>query len=397
MISQPENTTQSTVAALKVLQIGMGWFPEQAGGLNRIFYGCHENLPSYNVELTGLVAGSNLANLEACEQIYSFATGESSLLKRWIAARNSARHLLAEKKPNIVAAHFALYTLPVLPLIQDIPLVVHFHGPWALEGNTEGNQSLKTWLKKQVELPTYRRADRFIVLSEAFRQVLHREYAVPLEKINIVPGGIDCDRFALALDQKAARARLAWPQDRPILFVVRRLAKRMGLENLIAAMVEVRRHYPETLLMIAGKGSLQTELQNQIEDLNLHESVKLLGFLPDEDLPLAYRAANLSIVPTVALEGFGLIIIESLATGTPVMGTPVGGIPEILEPLSADLLFSGTATEDLSQGIIEALRGERSLPSADTCRAYAEANYSWPIIAQKIKAVYEQTIANSLK
>lgn len=382
---------------MHVLQVGMGWFPEQPGGLNRFFYGCYQYLPAYDVTLNGLVVGSSAVDMTTRGDIRAVASRNSNLLKRWLSAQTAARHLVAQTPPDLIASHFALYSLPILPLIGDHPLVVHFHGPWAIEGNAEGNKPFKTWLKKQVELPTYRRADRFIVLSKAFRQVLHHEYAVPLDKIDIVPGGVDCDRFALALDQETARARLDWPQDRPILFVVRRLAKRMGLENLIAAIAEVRRHYPETLLMIAGKGSLQTELQKQIEELDLHESVKLLGFLPDEDLPLAYRAANLSIVPTVALEGFGLIVIESLATGTPVMGTPVGGIPEILEPLSADLLFSGTAPEDLSQGIIEALRGERSLPSAETCRAYAEANYSWPIIAQKIKAVYEKTIANSLK
>ncbi len=368
----------------------MGWFPEQAGGLNRFFYGCHQHLPTCQIDVSSLVTGS-AADSKA--GIYVSAEQEASLLKRWFASGALGKRLLAELNPDLVASHFALYMLPILSHTKQLPLVVHFHGPWALEGDAEGNRSLVTWMKKQIELPTYRRADRFIVLSEAFRQVLHREYAVPLEKIEIVPGGVDCDRFDCTLAQTTAREHLGWPSDRPIVFAVRRLARRMGLENLISAMVEVQRQCPEAMLMIAGKGGLQAELQQQIESLGLEQSVKLLGFVPDEDLPFAYRAANLTVVPTVALEGFGLIVIESLASGTPVMGTPVGGIPEILNPLSAQLLFDGTTPDALSQGIIEALKGIRPLPSSETCRAYARTNYDWPIIAKRIATIYEQVVA----
>lgn len=378
---------------MKVLCIGMGWFPEQPGGLNRIFYGCCQYLPKYSVKIAGLVAGSIAVVEESKEQIFAFAPQQISLVKRWQAVSQQAKHLVEKHLPDLVVSHFALYSLPMLWHLKNLPLVVHFHGPWALEGNAEGNRPLVTWLKKQIELPTYRRANRFIVLSDAFRQILHREYGVSLDKIEIVPGGVDIDRFALEMTPEEARGHLDWPQDRPILLAVRRLAKRMGLENLIAAMVEVRRSYPDVLLLIAGKGSLESELREQIEGLGLQNAVKLLGFLPDEQLPVAYRAADLSIVPTVALEGFGLIVIESLAAGTPVMGTAVGGIPEILKPLSGDLLFDGTSSQDLARGMVEALRGERSLPSPEACQAYAKANYAWPVIAQKIKAVYEKTLA----
>ena len=378
---------------MKVLQIGMGWFPEQAGGLNRVFYGCYQYLPKFNVEISGLVAGSPEVSLASHGQIHAFAPSTIPLLKRWLAVDRTAKHLIAQAPPDLIASHFALYSRPLLRHLQNRPLVTHFHGPWALEGNAEGNRNIATWLKKQIELPTYRRADRFIVLSDAFRQILHQEYGVPLHKIDIVPGGVDLDRFTLDLTPAAARDRLIWPRDRPILFAVRRLAKRMGLENLITAMVAIRRHHPETLLMIAGKGNLQPQLQAQIDSLGLQDSVKLLGFLPDEQLPMAFRAAQLSVVPTVALEGFGLIVIESLAAGTPVMGTPIGGIPEILTPLSPNLLFEDASPTALASGIIEALSGQRSLPSSEACRTYTETHYAWPVIAQKIKAVYEQTLA----
>ena len=380
------------MTSLATFQSGMGWFPEQPGGLNRIYYECAHFLPAENIQFIGTVAGSPAIAQSSQGKVHPFGSRDVPLSRRWLAITQTTQQLLKQYSPDLAVSHFALYSSPILNQINHLPLVMHFHGPWALEGTAEGNRTLATWLKKQIELPTYRRADRFIVLSDAFRQILHQEYGVPLYKIDIVPGGVDLDRFTLDLTPAEARDRLQWPRDRPILFAVRRLAKRMGLENLITAMVDIHRHHPETLLMIAGKGNLQPQLQAQIDSLNLQDSVKLLGFLPDEQLPLAFQAAQLSVVPTVALEGFGLIVIESLAAGTPVMGTPIGGIPEILTPLSPNLLFDDASPTALASGIIEALSGQRSLPSPEACRTYVETHYAWPVIAQKIKAVYEQTL-----
>lgn len=166
----------------------------------------------------------------------------------------------------------------------------------------------------------------------------------------------------------------------------------MGLENLIRAIAEVRLFHPDILLLIGGKGALMPTLQKLIDELDIRDYVKLLGFVPDQDLELAYRAADCSIVPTVALEGFGLTVLESLAAGTPVLGTPVGGIPEILRPLSGDLVLAGSTAENLSDGIHEALKGYRQLPDSATCQDYVRHNYSWKGVAEQIRAVYQMAL-----
>jgi glycosyltransferase involved in cell wall biosynthesis len=381
---------------MKTLQIGMGWFQEQAGGLNRVYADCLHYLPKVGVEFSGLVAASEQVSNLSAGQVCAFASKDAPLLARWRGIRAQMHEQLHRQPYDLVASHFALYTLPVLNQIGDRPLVVHFHGPWALEGDVEGSRAIATWAKKQIEQLPYRRANQFIVLSKAFQDILHRDYGIPLERIHIVPGGVDLERFALPqLTPTQARAALGWHPDRPIIFIVRRLAKRMGLENAIAAMQQVRQQHPDALLLIAGKGELQDTLQTQIQTLGLGEQVKLLGYLPDEQLPLAYRAATFSMVPTVALEGFGLIVIESLAAGTPVLGTPVGGIPEILRPLSEHLVLESSAPEHLAQGMSQALSGQRPLPDAVTCQAYATQHYAWPVVAQQIKAVYEQALAGA--
>jgi glycosyltransferase involved in cell wall biosynthesis len=370
----------------------MEWFPDRPGGLDRYYYDCCQYLPEADINITGLLAGSDKVIQDSKGQVTAFASPNDSLLQRWLKMRRIFSQTLVENQHDLIVSHFALYTFPILNQLKNLPLVTHFHGPWALESDVEKPKPLSIWVKKQIEKTVYRRSSQFIVLSQTFRDILHQEYQVPLEKIQIIPGGVDIDRFNINLSPTEARKQINWHPDRPTIFCIRRLAKRMGLENLITAMAQVRDRYPDILLYIAGKGALADTLQTQITELDLIDNVKLLGYVPDEQLPLCYRAANFSVVPTVALEGFGLIVVESLAAGTPVLGTPIGGIPEILRPFSEDLVFEGHKPDQLSQGIIEALSGDRVLPSSQACLDYVQANYNWQAIAKEIKLVYQKAI-----
>ncbi|PZO43365.1 MAG: glycosyl transferase family 1 [Pseudanabaena frigida] len=377
---------------MKTLQLGTSWFLEEAGGLARVYYGCVNYLPQVGVEVSGLVVGSDRVRQSSAGRVETFAQADSSTWQRSLSLRKAVDRVLASSTYDLVATHFALYTLPAIDRFGKLPLVMHFHGPWALESRAEGGGRLSTCGKLAIEKMVYQRANGFIVLSESFRQILHRTYNVPLEKIFIVGGGIDTKEFDVDLSISQAREKLGWPQDRRIIFCVRRLVQRMGLENLISAIALVKKQHPDVLLLIAGKGAISNMLRSQIQELQLENHVQLLGFVPDSDLAIAYRAAELSIVPTISLEGFGLIVIESLAAGTPVLGTPIGGIPEVLQPFNSDLILEGSTTGQLAQGIIEALSGQRQMPSAEECQAYVRKNYDWQVIARHMKTVYEKVI-----
>ena len=377
---------------MKTLQIGTSWFLDDAGGLSRVYYGCVNYLPVAGVEVSGLVTGSENVWQSSGGRVKAFAAADSSTWQRSLSLRKSVDRTLSSSQYDLVASHFALYTFPVLDRLGKLPLVMHFHGPWALESKAEGSGRLSTFGKWAIEKLVYKRANGFIVLSEAFRQILHQTYNVPLEKIFVVGGGINTTEFEVNLTIAQAREKLGWQKDRRIILCVRRLVQRMGLENLIAAIALVRKQYPEVLLLIAGKGAIAEALRSQINELQLQNHVQLLGFVPDQDLAIAYRAAELTIVPTVSLEGFGLIVIESLAAGTPVLGTPIGGIPEILLPFSPDLVLEGSTTQQLAKGMIEALSGQRQMPSAEACQAYVKQNYDWQAIAAQMKSVYEKVL-----
>ena len=379
---------------LRVLQIGMSWFPEQAGnGLDRVFHALTQNLPDVGVSVAGIVAGSARVARDTGGHIRAFAEESTPLLRRMVAARRAIRSELRANRPDLVASHFAMHTAPAVDLLSDLPLVVHFHGPWAAESKMEGGTGRSVRVKAWIERAVYRRADQFIVLSDAFKKVLSESYNVNETQIRIVPGGVDTDRFAIPFTQMEARQRLGWPVNRPIVLSVRRLVRRMGLERLLEAVGRVRHEIQDVLVLVVGKGPLRAELEARIQDNGLSRHVRLLGFLPEGDLPLAYRASDISIVPTSALEGFGLTTVESLATGTPVLVTPSGGLPEVVRDLADELICDGIHSSDLSSRLIPALRGDLRLPSAEACRAYARARFDWSIIAEKTRAVYDEVCA----
>jgi glycosyltransferase involved in cell wall biosynthesis len=372
--------------------MGMGWFPEQGDGLNRFYFDLIKQLSANQISLRGLVAGSDKVLEESNGLVTGFTPRDKNLLARWKGARREATHMLRESSFDLVASHFALYTFPLLNIVKDLPLVVHFQGPWSAEGMVEGGGGINGLAKALIEKSVYKRAQRCIVLSKAFADILSTRFGINEDIIRVVPGGVDIERYASTVSLGEARQSLGWPDDRPVVLVVRRLAKRMGLENLIEAVVEIRRHIPDILVMIAGRGAIQSDLERQIRERSLEHHVRLLGFVDDDVLPLAYRAADLTVVPTIALEGFGLITLESLASGTPVLVSPVGGLPETVAGLSEDLILPGFDITDIALGIRSALDGSMKLPDEQACVEYVTRNFSWNLITSRIIDIYKEAL-----
>jgi glycosyltransferase involved in cell wall biosynthesis len=381
----------------RTFQIGMGWFPELPGGLDRVYYNLVSELRSQGVDVRGTVVGSADVCRSSDGTVAPFAQVGDSLVVRLAKAARSIRHHIHSFRPDVVASHFALFALPILDVVRETPFVVHFHGPWAQELVAETSKdswrrALKARAGEAIEKLVYRRACRCIVLSQAFGEILSRDYGVPPDLIRVVPGGVEIDKFAVRSSREEARQELGLEISRPIIVVVRRLARRMGMGGLIDAVAIVRQSFPDILVLIGGRGPLERELRSRIEAQGLSYNVRLLGFVPDEQLHLLYRAAQFSIVPSIALEGFGLITLESLASGTPVLVTPIGGLPEVVSPLSPDLVFASTDPKDMAQGIIEALSGVRRLPTESECQSYVAEGFSWSAVAKKTMGIYQEAM-----
>jgi glycosyltransferase involved in cell wall biosynthesis len=377
---------------MRTLQIGDTWLPEEEGGLARYYYELIRHLPATGASVHGLVVGSCGAKHMAGCDVAALARQEDSMFTRLRAARHASLVLIDKGQIDLIASHFALYALPIADKLRSIPTVAHFHGPWSGESGAEGSATFNSRMKNIIENVVYSRAKLHIVLTRAFQEELTQRYGISEETIRIVPGGIDIDRFNIKLSRAEAREQMGWPMDRPILLCVRRQVRRMGLENLIDAARILVQQRPDLVILLGGSGPVAGELKQRIAGSGLESNVKQLGRIPDEVLPTAYRAADMTVVPSQSLEGFGLITLESMASGTPVFVTPIGGLPEVLEPFAPQCIFEGTSAAAIADGLGEALRGARPMPSAESCRQYAVDGFSWPRITARVRNVYDEAL-----
>jgi len=385
--------TIDEAATMSTLQIGLEWFPDGiGGGSSRVFSTLTDYFKLERVTVHGIVTGRNAITEPRCDGIRIICANDASLKERLRAARSAVGEILARNRVDIVASHFPLFTFACLDLLNHLPIIVHFHGPWAAESRLEGGSPLVTSSQFVIEKLVYARAERAIVLTRAFRDILHQAYGVPLEKIRVIPGGVDVETFNPSPSRPDARIRLGLPLDRPVIVAVRRLAKRMGLENLISSFAHLRKVNAGAVLVIVGSGHLADALKQQAQECELADSIIFAGRVPEAELPLYYRAADVSVVPSLALEGFGLVVAESLACGTPALVTPIGGLPEVVSGLSRELIFEDSSSAAMARGVHAALTGALALPSADACAAYARQHFSWPIIARQVKSVYGEVL-----
>jgi glycosyltransferase involved in cell wall biosynthesis len=378
---------------MRTLQIGLTWAGKSAGGADRIFADLATSLPLRGVNFVGAVAGPSNLDRSTAGLVHSFAAEESSTTTRLRGARKTLIGLLGSEKPDLVASHFALYTVPILDKLSVRPFVMHFHGPWAMETRDEGAAYLSTIAKRTLERAVYRRANRVVVLSKAFGDLLSLTYGINQDSIRVVPGAINLHNFRYNSSRTEARELLGWPTNRPILLTVRRLVHRMGLHKLLDAMPRILEREPDVLLCIGGTGPMRPLLEEKALRINLGKNVHFLGFIDEERLPVAYRAANISVIPSIALEGFGLVAAESLAAGTPVMVTPVGGLPEVVRALSSDLIFETGSPVDIADGLVAALSGKTRLPTESACREYANSNFSLDLMSSRIVSIYQELLS----
>jgi glycosyltransferase involved in cell wall biosynthesis/SAM-dependent methyltransferase len=311
-----------------------------------------------------------------------------------LGARRATTDELARQGADVLHLHQPLagYGALAARAARGLPSLYSFYSPAPLEyrsrrGMTDRHRAglvgatgiAMLWAFERACL---RRVALVHVLSHFSANQVWKLYAVPRDRIVMIPGAAATERFQPAADRGAVRRQLGIAADRSLLFTVRNLESRMGLDSLLRAMAIVKTRRPDALLLIGGTGSLAELLKAQSHALGLEPHVQFLGFVPDEALPLYYQAADAFVLPTRELEGFGLVTVEALACGTPVLGTPVGATPEILAPLCPSLIFGGTAPEMLAAGLERFLDDKTRDPERyerlrAASRAHCERRYTW--------------------
>lgn len=243
------------------------------------------------------------------------------------------------------------------------------------------------WLNR-IERECLERSDCVTALSNYTKDLLREIHGENLTSgIAVIPGWVDLDRFRIIEDRQAAKRSLGWPEDIRVLFTLRRLVERMGLDRLLKACKILRDKGHRFLAVIGGDGPLRKRLEELTSELNLKNHVQFLGRVDDAILPTMYGACDAFVLPTAQLEGFGIIAIEALACGRPVLATPVGAIPEILNRVEPRWMAKSADEEAIAELLTAFVRGELPNHPSQEVRSIVERQYDSGLVLSRLAEV----------
>lgn len=250
------------------------------------------------------------------------------------------------------------------------------------------------------ETRVMRAADAVIALSSVERRVLVERYGIDVEKIHVVPGGVEVERFAPEMD-KAGHKKALGITDDLMVFAVGRLDARKGFVQWIEAMPRVARELEQLgksvrFMMPAGsefpsesEAELLETMRTRARELGVEERIHWFHRLSDEEIHHAYCAADLFVCPSL-YEPFGLVLVEAMAAATPVVATCHGGPVDIVREGVDGYLADPNDREAWAKHVLAVLTldEERQREMGQAAMQRARERHAWPAVARAIEEVY---------
>lgn len=212
--------------------------------------------------------------------------------------------------------------------------------------------------------------------------------------IEIIPMGVDLSQFSPRKKDQNLREKLG-VGNKLILFVGR-LAEKKGVEYLIRAMPTVLEKLPKSKLVVIGDGPRKEKLANLVAELNLENDVAFLGKIKNEELPKYYATADVFVGPSIVTksgdtEGLGIVFLEAIASGTCIIGSNVGGIPDIVKHNTTGILVEEKNVKELESAIVAVLKdNDLQKKLKRNSMEYIKKTYSWDIVAEKFAKLYRR-------
>ncbi|MDY6795317.1 MAG: glycosyltransferase family 4 protein [Actinomycetota bacterium] len=232
---------------------------------------------------------------------------------------------------------------------------------------------------------------RTICCSNYMRDEVVKIFELPFDKVSVIPNGIEYKLFQIDPDEERIRKRFIEPDSRMVFFVGR-LVYEKGVQTVIEAMPKILEEVPDIRFLVAGTGPHVRALQAMIEEFGLDHKIKMLGFVDMDVLVKFYKCADLTVVPSL-YEPFGMVVLEAMVAGCPVIVAETGGLKEIVVHEETGLCFRPGNSDSLAQAIIRVLKDER-LADRLTSDAFKfiEQKYSWGRIARQTLEIYDRAV-----
>ena len=403
---------------MKILIISDGIFPFSMGGSHRSIFELASELTNMSHSVTCLIPEIHHSQKMSIHNVNNDEKINFKIIKiktyKNIFFRIVSFFWTYKKAYSKISSDFDIINIHFLPallgassIISKDKLIYSFHGPWSEEfsetlfGKFNFNSKiLKFLLQKnllnlisfilnKIEINALKNCNKFIVNSNYMKTKLKSlNSKINIKKIFKIYHGVNNEKFYpsqkdLNRDNKKFK-----------LLTIRRLESRMGLSELIHAIRIIKDISKINIeLTIGGQGNEYINLKKLVMKLKCDKQIKLVGYIPEEEIRNVIIASDLFILPSRKLEGFGLVILESMACGTPVLVSPYGGQKEIIEKYDNTLILDDIRPGTIALKILDIIEGKKltSKFRNDTIN-FVNSNFSWKKHATDYEKIYAKYV-----
>jgi glycosyltransferase involved in cell wall biosynthesis len=294
-------------------------------------------------------------------------------------------YLVIKEKPDYIHAHWLFmqgFTGAIVSSITRKPLIVTAHGSDLFSMQKGYRKWLVKFAAKNAKVVT--------VNSTATQNVAKTVFNI--HKVQMIPMGVNTQLFTPSKIKSNIKKKLGIKGS--MILWLGRLVEVKGLQYGIEAISKVQSSLPDAKLVVIGDGQEKESLINLARTLEAENAIIFYGSLPNSELPAFFQAADLFLGTSItakdgSTEAFGVVNLEALASGTPVVATNVGGIKDIIKHNECGFLVEPQNSKAIANAIRKILTDKKSsIEFSKAGRIIAEDNYSWPAIAQQFKQVY---------
>ena len=390
---------------MKILMLTWEYPPRVVGGISRVVYDLSRTLLKDGHDVTVVTyRDGDVPYFEDDKGVKVYRVDNYMINPNnfidWIMQLNfslvaKANEIIAEQGNfDVIHAHdwLVAYAAKTLKNSYNIPIVATIHATEA--GRNSGiHDETQRYINDTEWMLTYE-ASEVIVNSNYMKGELQRLFGLPYEKINVIPNGVNINLFNGIERDYNFRRQYAADNEKIILYVGR-LVYEKGIQNLIAAMPKVLNGYHDSKLIIAGKGGMIDELRDEVRRLNIENKVYFTGYLNLNQVTKMYKCADIAVFPST-YEPFGVVALEGMLSGTPVVVSDVGGLNEIVQHRENGMKSYAGNPNSIADSILELLYNPQLCANiVKKAKAKVRNEYNWNKIAQDTHFIYQKAICET--
>ena len=255
----------------------------------------------------------------------------------------------------------------------------------------QGSDVYLPWrFKNPISKLVLKNANAVIALTDDMKREMQK---ICSRDVSVIPNGIDLSSFGYLL-RKEARSKLQIKEVEKVILFVGTLRPVKGIRYLIEAMMIIKDKNENTKLFLVGDGEERTYLENLVKELMLDEYVMFIGEVPNEKVPEYMVAADVFVLPSLS-ESFGIVNIEAMACGLPVIATKVGGLPEIIRDGENGVLVEPKNPEEIAENIILLLKDDELREGISRNNMKMVREYTWESVVGRLERVYREHLYTS--